>query len=140
MIINTSPSIVFIYAEISYNQSLNCPRSCLLFVFNFHSCVIIGAAPGQLYTYPARRWRKKRRSHPPEDPRLAFPPLKAGINSEQHLLHRFQIWNFFCKILCIFFKNIFCVHCFLICCFLSISCLFTFCCLVCSRSGSGSEA
>lgn len=40
-----------------------------------------GVAPGQLYTYPARRWRKKRRSHPPEDPRLAFPPLKAGITS-----------------------------------------------------------
>uniref|UniRef100_A0A671WHN6 D4, zinc and double PHD fingers family 2, like n=1 Tax=Sparus aurata TaxID=8175 RepID=A0A671WHN6_SPAAU len=37
-----------------------------------------GVAPGQLYTYPARRWRKKRRSHPPEDPRLAFPPLKAA--------------------------------------------------------------
>uniref|UniRef100_A0A3P8ZJD0 D4, zinc and double PHD fingers family 2, like n=1 Tax=Esox lucius TaxID=8010 RepID=A0A3P8ZJD0_ESOLU len=36
-----------------------------------------GMAPGQLYTYPARRWRKKRRSHPPEDPRLAFPPLKS---------------------------------------------------------------
>uniref|UniRef100_A0A3P8VAM3 D4, zinc and double PHD fingers family 2, like n=1 Tax=Cynoglossus semilaevis TaxID=244447 RepID=A0A3P8VAM3_CYNSE len=39
-----------------------------------------GAAPGQLYTYPARRWRKKRRSHPPEDPRLAFPPLKADLD------------------------------------------------------------
>uniref|UniRef100_A0A8C5BCM1 PHD-type domain-containing protein n=2 Tax=Gadus morhua TaxID=8049 RepID=A0A8C5BCM1_GADMO len=37
-----------------------------------------GLAPGQLYTYPARRWRKKRRAHPPEDPRLAFPPLKAA--------------------------------------------------------------
>uniref|UniRef100_A0A3Q0SXX4 D4, zinc and double PHD fingers family 2, like n=1 Tax=Amphilophus citrinellus TaxID=61819 RepID=A0A3Q0SXX4_AMPCI len=37
-----------------------------------------GVAPGQLYTYPARRWRKKRRSHPPEDPRLAFPPIKAA--------------------------------------------------------------
>ncbi|XP_041093952.1 DNA polymerase alpha subunit B-like [Polyodon spathula] len=35
-----------------------------------------GVAPGQLYTYPARRWRKKRRAHPPEDPRLSFPPLK----------------------------------------------------------------
>ena len=35
-------------------------------------------APGQLYTYPARRWRKKRRAHPPEDPRLAFPPLKSA--------------------------------------------------------------
>ncbi|TNM99211.1 hypothetical protein fugu_013775 [Takifugu bimaculatus] len=37
-----------------------------------------GVAPGQLYTYPARRWRKKRRSTPPEDPRLAFPSLKAA--------------------------------------------------------------
>uniref|UniRef100_A0AAR2IXL4 DPF1-3 N-terminal domain-containing protein n=1 Tax=Pygocentrus nattereri TaxID=42514 RepID=A0AAR2IXL4_PYGNA len=37
-----------------------------------------GVAPGQLYTYPARRWRKKRRAHPPEDPRLAFPSLKTG--------------------------------------------------------------
>uniref|UniRef100_A0A669DEZ2 D4, zinc and double PHD fingers family 2, like n=2 Tax=Oreochromis TaxID=8139 RepID=A0A669DEZ2_ORENI len=38
-----------------------------------------GVAPGQLYTYPARRWRKKRRSHPPEDPRLAFPPIKPDL-------------------------------------------------------------
>lgn len=47
-----------------------------------------GVAPGQLYTYPARRWRKKRRSHPPEDPRLAFPPLKAGTATGEttHLL------------------------------------------------------
>lgn len=44
-------------------------------------CLLSGVAPGQLYTYPARRWRKKRRSHPPEDPRLAFPSLKAGITS-----------------------------------------------------------
>uniref|UniRef100_A0A4W5QDB9 Double PHD fingers 2 n=1 Tax=Hucho hucho TaxID=62062 RepID=A0A4W5QDB9_9TELE len=36
-----------------------------------------GVAPGQLYTYPSRRWRKKRRAHPPEDPRLVFPPLKS---------------------------------------------------------------
>uniref|UniRef100_A0A3Q2Q928 Double PHD fingers 2 n=1 Tax=Fundulus heteroclitus TaxID=8078 RepID=A0A3Q2Q928_FUNHE len=40
-----------------------------------------GMAPGQLYTYPARRWRKKRRSHPPEDPRLIFPPVKSGTTS-----------------------------------------------------------
>uniref|UniRef100_A0A3B3RNT5 Double PHD fingers 2 n=1 Tax=Paramormyrops kingsleyae TaxID=1676925 RepID=A0A3B3RNT5_9TELE len=39
-----------------------------------------GLAPGQLYTYPARRWRKKRRAHPPEDPRLAFPPLKSELD------------------------------------------------------------
>uniref|UniRef100_A0A8C5AJI8 Double PHD fingers 2 n=1 Tax=Gadus morhua TaxID=8049 RepID=A0A8C5AJI8_GADMO len=39
-----------------------------------------GVAPGQLYTYPSRRWRKKRRAHPPEDPRLIFPPLKSGAH------------------------------------------------------------
>ncbi|XP_012696906.1 zinc finger protein ubi-d4 isoform X1 [Clupea harengus] len=39
-----------------------------------------GVAPGQLYTYPARRWRKKRRSHPPEDSRLAFPTLKTELD------------------------------------------------------------
>ncbi|KAG9346525.1 hypothetical protein JZ751_006836 [Albula glossodonta] len=39
-----------------------------------------GIAPGQLYTYPARRWRKKRRANPPEDPRLAFPPLKSELD------------------------------------------------------------
>ncbi|KAL4659702.1 zinc finger protein ubi-d4-like isoform X3 [Arapaima gigas] len=39
-----------------------------------------GMAPGQLYTYPARRWRKKRRAHPPEDPRLTFPPLKSELD------------------------------------------------------------
>ncbi|XP_036404819.1 zinc finger protein ubi-d4-like [Megalops cyprinoides] len=38
-----------------------------------------GIAPGQLYTYPARRWRKKRRAHPPEDPRLVFPSLKTEL-------------------------------------------------------------
>ncbi|XP_063058788.1 zinc finger protein ubi-d4 isoform X3 [Engraulis encrasicolus] len=41
-----------------------------------------GMAPGQLYTYPARRWRKKRRAHPPEDPRLAFPSLKSASDVE----------------------------------------------------------
>ncbi|XP_013862091.1 zinc finger protein ubi-d4 isoform X2 [Austrofundulus limnaeus] len=39
-----------------------------------------GMAPGQLYTYPSRRWRKKRRSHPPEDPRLIFPPVKSELD------------------------------------------------------------
>uniref|UniRef100_A0A3P9CJE1 Double PHD fingers 2 n=1 Tax=Maylandia zebra TaxID=106582 RepID=A0A3P9CJE1_9CICH len=39
-----------------------------------------GMAPGQLYTYPARRWRKKRRSHPSEDPRLIFPPVKSELD------------------------------------------------------------
>ncbi|XP_062341313.1 zinc finger protein ubi-d4-like isoform X3 [Osmerus eperlanus] len=39
-----------------------------------------GMAPGQLYTYPSRRWRKRRRAHPPEDPRLAFPSLKSELD------------------------------------------------------------
>uniref|UniRef100_A0A8C7LGC0 Double PHD fingers 2 n=1 Tax=Oncorhynchus kisutch TaxID=8019 RepID=A0A8C7LGC0_ONCKI len=39
-----------------------------------------GVTPGQLYTYPSRRWRKKRRALPPEDPRLVFPPLKSELD------------------------------------------------------------
>ncbi|XP_043930599.1 zinc finger protein DPF3 isoform X2 [Protopterus annectens] len=35
-----------------------------------------GNGPGQLYTYPARCWRKKRRLHPPEDPRLHILDIK----------------------------------------------------------------
>nr|XP_014346595.1 PREDICTED: zinc finger protein DPF3 isoform X1 [Latimeria chalumnae] len=50
-----------------------------------------GLAPGQLYTYPARCWRKRRRLHPPEDPRLKLLEVKPegdaslkkdGISSE----------------------------------------------------------
>ncbi|NXI11249.1 REQUA protein, partial [Irena cyanogastra] len=44
-----------------------------------------GLAAGQLYSYPARRWRKKRRAHPPEDPRLSFPSIKPG--NSPSLLH-----------------------------------------------------
>ncbi|XP_069494712.1 zinc finger protein DPF3 isoform X2 [Ambystoma mexicanum] len=36
-----------------------------------------GLAPGQLYTYPARCWRKKRRLHPPEDTRLMMLEIKS---------------------------------------------------------------
>ncbi|XP_069065049.1 zinc finger protein DPF3 isoform X2 [Pleurodeles waltl] len=36
-----------------------------------------GVAPGQLYTYPARCWRKKRRLHPPEDARLMMLEIKS---------------------------------------------------------------
>uniref|UniRef100_A0A5F8G4W1 Double PHD fingers 2 n=1 Tax=Monodelphis domestica TaxID=13616 RepID=A0A5F8G4W1_MONDO len=39
-----------------------------------------GLASGQLYSYPARRWRKKRRAHPPEDPRLTFPSIKPDTD------------------------------------------------------------
>ncbi|EPY81246.1 hypothetical protein CB1_000743121, partial [Camelus ferus] len=37
-----------------------------------------GLAPGQLYTYPARCWRKKRRLHPPEDPKLRLLEIKPA--------------------------------------------------------------
>lgn len=53
-------------------------QNCLITVNAFLFCLPSGMAPGQLYTYPARRWRKKRRSHPSEDPRLIFPPVKSG--------------------------------------------------------------
>ncbi|ETE66771.1 Zinc finger protein DPF3, partial [Ophiophagus hannah] len=37
-------------------------------------------APGQLYTYPARCWRKKRRLHPPEDSRLKLLEIKPEVD------------------------------------------------------------
>ncbi|KAB0374480.1 hypothetical protein FD755_012972 [Muntiacus reevesi] len=42
----------------------------------FISSLSTGLAPGQLYTYPARCWRKKRRLHPPEDPKLRLLEIK----------------------------------------------------------------
>ncbi|KAG9481399.1 hypothetical protein GDO78_010569 [Eleutherodactylus coqui] len=39
-----------------------------------------GVAPGQLYTYPARCWRKKRNLHHPEDPRLRLLEIKADVD------------------------------------------------------------
>ncbi|NXK15508.1 REQU protein, partial [Herpetotheres cachinnans] len=47
---------------------------------NFGVFLIAGLAAGQLYSYPARRWRKKRRAHPPEDPRLSFPSIKPDTD------------------------------------------------------------
>ncbi|KAF6129771.1 double PHD fingers 3 [Phyllostomus discolor] len=38
-----------------------------------------GLAPGQLYTYPARCWRKKRRLHPPEDPKMRLLEIKPEV-------------------------------------------------------------
>uniref|UniRef100_A0A669C7I4 Double PHD fingers 3 n=1 Tax=Oreochromis niloticus TaxID=8128 RepID=A0A669C7I4_ORENI len=37
-----------------------------------------GQAAGQMYTYPARCWRKKRRLHPPLDPQLRLCELRLG--------------------------------------------------------------
>uniref|UniRef100_A0A674D676 Zinc finger protein DPF3-like n=1 Tax=Salmo trutta TaxID=8032 RepID=A0A674D676_SALTR len=39
-----------------------------------------GVAAGQMYTYPARCWRKKRRLHPPMDPQLRLCELRLGKN------------------------------------------------------------
>jgi len=41
-------------------------------------CVCPGQAAGQMYTYPARCWRKKRRLHPPLDPQLRLCELRLG--------------------------------------------------------------
>ncbi|XP_029470540.1 zinc finger protein ubi-d4 isoform X7 [Rhinatrema bivittatum] len=48
-----------------------------------------GLASGQLYSYPSRRWRKRRRAHPPEDPRLTFPSIKP--DTEQTVKKEGQI-------------------------------------------------
>ncbi|KAK6470725.1 zinc finger protein neuro-d4-like isoform X1 [Huso huso] len=42
-----------------------------------------GLAPGQIYTYPARCWRKKRRLNILEDPRLRPCEFKIGKSPEQ---------------------------------------------------------
>ena len=51
-----------------------------------------GMAPGQLYTYPSRRWRKKRRSHHPDDPRLVFPSVKSGIDMNGQSSFYIEMW------------------------------------------------
>lgn len=51
-------------------------RALLMFVF--FSSSSSGHAPGQLYTYPARCWRKKRRLNILEDPRLVPIEFKIG--------------------------------------------------------------
>uniref|UniRef100_A0A3B4A945 DPF1-3 N-terminal domain-containing protein n=1 Tax=Periophthalmus magnuspinnatus TaxID=409849 RepID=A0A3B4A945_9GOBI len=45
-----------------------------------------GRAAGQMYTYPARCWRKKRRLHPPLDPQLRLCELRLGNNQTAHEL------------------------------------------------------
>uniref|UniRef100_A0A9J8C1J8 Double PHD fingers 2 n=2 Tax=Cyprinus carpio TaxID=7962 RepID=A0A9J8C1J8_CYPCA len=64
-----------------------------------------GIAPGQLYTYPARRWRKKRRANPPEDPRLAFPSLKSGTQPlTSSVKYKYMLLvPVFCNSLCVTF-------------------------------------
>uniref|UniRef100_G3TSX1 Double PHD fingers 3 n=1 Tax=Loxodonta africana TaxID=9785 RepID=G3TSX1_LOXAF len=54
-----------------------------------------GLAPGQLYTYPARCWRKKRRLHPPEDPKLRLLEIKPV---DTHCSGGFELSSFQCFI------------------------------------------
>lgn len=54
------------------------PLSVYIYI---HTCVCVcfqGQAAGQMYTYPARCWRKKRRLHPPLDPQLRLCELRLG--------------------------------------------------------------
>ncbi len=55
----------------------------LWFFFN------LGVAPGQLYTYPARCWRKKRRLNILEDPRLG--PIEFKIGERELVLRKTNI-------------------------------------------------
>lgn len=55
-----------------------------------------GLAPGQLYTYPARCWRKKRRLHPPEDSRLKLLEIKPGRHLFVSLSVSWISWSLVC--------------------------------------------
>ncbi|KAF0030710.1 hypothetical protein F2P81_017441 [Scophthalmus maximus] len=63
----------------SYNARLCAERSMRLPFLDSQT----GHAPGQLYTYPARCWRKKRRLNILEDPRLV--PIEFKIDYEASL-------------------------------------------------------
>ncbi|XP_078515607.1 zinc finger protein DPF3 isoform X5 [Lissotriton helveticus] len=52
-------------------------NNCYIWMEKRHRGPGTGVAPGQLYTYPARCWRKKRRLHPPEDSRLMMLEIKS---------------------------------------------------------------
>lgn len=51
---------------------------CVYIYMDTYVCVFPGQAAGQMYTYPARCWRKKRRLHPPLDPQLRLCELRLG--------------------------------------------------------------
>lgn len=57
---------------------------------------VSGHAPGQLYTYPARCWRKKRRLNILEDPRLVPIEFKIGnwgTRLDFRNLNFLSLWN-----------------------------------------------
>ncbi|XP_077397679.1 zinc finger protein neuro-d4 isoform X1 [Festucalex cinctus] len=57
--------------------------NCYIWMEKNHRGPVLGHAPGQLYTYPARCWRKKRRLNILEDPRLV--PIEFKIDYEASL-------------------------------------------------------
>lgn len=56
------------------SKQTNCHETWI-FIHGVHST---GVAAGQMYTYPARCWRKKRRLHNSTDPRLGIYGLQLG--------------------------------------------------------------
>uniref|UniRef100_A0AAQ4Q3W6 Double PHD fingers 1 n=1 Tax=Gasterosteus aculeatus aculeatus TaxID=481459 RepID=A0AAQ4Q3W6_GASAC len=73
------------HASLRYNTDVlalsSTPIHCAAGVFVV--LCVSGHAPGQLYTYPARCWRKKRRLNILEDPRLV--PIEFKIDYEASL-------------------------------------------------------
>eukprot|EP00064_Thunnus_orientalis_P001920 superscaffoldBa00000131_g1924 len=65
----------------SYNARLCAERSVRLPFLDSQT----GVAAGQMYTYPARCWRKKRRLHNTSDPRLGIYGLQLGKFLRSHL-------------------------------------------------------
>lgn len=69
---------VFFYINIVHIYILYIDE-CVVYV-----CVCPGQAAGQMYTYPARCWRKKRRLHPPLDPQLRLCELRLGKTKQKN--------------------------------------------------------
>ena len=53
-------------------------------VINLFWCIIPGIKPGQVYSYPARRWRKKKRiAAPPPPGESAMINPAAAVNADE---------------------------------------------------------
>lgn len=62
---------------------------CVTYVLFMRVCVWVcaGQAAGQMYTYPARCWRKKRRLLAPLDPQLRLCELRLGKKEKTSRAH-----------------------------------------------------
>lgn len=58
---------------------------CVIYMCYLCVCVCVGQAAGQMYSYPARCWRKKRRLLAPLDPQLRLCELRLGKKSTTRL-------------------------------------------------------